>query len=149
MKQRCINVVPMLCNVFSTLCNVISTLFQRRALTLYQRWKSGVRFCFIFNVELTLFQLWSTTLKQRWSDVEMLAGMIPAVDLKNFLCLFCDSNGIRTQNHLVRKWTLNYLAKYWIPLLLLKLRACFHQGVPWHPKQLSSVDTLWNTYVTW
>ena len=30
LKQRCINVVP-------TLCNVVSTLFQRRALTLYQR----------------------------------------------------------------------------------------------------------------
>ena len=30
LKQRCINVVP-------TLCNVVLTLFQRRALTLYQR----------------------------------------------------------------------------------------------------------------
>ena len=30
LKQRCIKVVP-------TLCNVVSTLFQRRALTLYQR----------------------------------------------------------------------------------------------------------------
>ena len=30
LKQRCINVVP-------TLCNIVSTLFQRRALTLYQR----------------------------------------------------------------------------------------------------------------
>ena len=30
LKQRCINVVP-------TLCNVVSTLFQRLALTLYQR----------------------------------------------------------------------------------------------------------------
>ena len=36
LKQRCINVVPMLCNVVSKLCNVVSTLFQRRALTLYQ-----------------------------------------------------------------------------------------------------------------
>ena len=135
MKQRCINVVPML-------CNVILTLFQRRTLTLYQRWKSDVRFCFIFNVKLTLFQLWSTTLKQRWSDVEMLAGMIPAVYLNIFSCSFCDSNGIRTQNHLVRKWTLNYLAKFWIPLLLLKLCACFQKGVPWHRRQLLSVDTL-------
>ena len=30
LKQRCINVVP-------TLCHVVSMLFQRRALTLYQR----------------------------------------------------------------------------------------------------------------
>ena len=37
LKQRCINVVPTLCNVVSTLCNVVLTLFQRRALTLYQR----------------------------------------------------------------------------------------------------------------
>ena len=37
LKQRCINVVPTLCNVVSTLCNVVSTLFQRLALTLYQR----------------------------------------------------------------------------------------------------------------
>ena len=37
LKQRCINDVPMLCNVVLTLCNVVSTLFQRRALTLCQR----------------------------------------------------------------------------------------------------------------
>ena len=37
LKQRCINVVPTLCNVVSMLCNVVLTLFQRRALTLYQR----------------------------------------------------------------------------------------------------------------
>ena len=37
LKQRCIKVVPTLCNVFSTLCNVVSMLFQRRALTLHQR----------------------------------------------------------------------------------------------------------------
>ena len=37
LKQRCINVVTTLCNAASTLCNVVSTLFQRRALTLYQR----------------------------------------------------------------------------------------------------------------
>ena len=37
LKQRCINVVPTLCNVVSMLCNVDLTLFQRRALTLYQR----------------------------------------------------------------------------------------------------------------
>ena len=36
LKQRSINVVPMLRNVVSTLCNVVSTLFQRRALTLYK-----------------------------------------------------------------------------------------------------------------
>ena len=34
-----------------------------------------------------------------------------------------DGNWTRTQNHLVLKRTLNYLAK---------LLACFEQGVPWH-----------------
>ena len=37
LKQRCINVVPTLSNVVSMLCNVVLALFQRRALTLYQR----------------------------------------------------------------------------------------------------------------
>ena len=79
LKQRCINVVPTLCNVVLALCNVISTLFQRWALTLYQRcasWKSDVGFCFIFNVGSTLFQRWSPTLKHSWSNIEMLAGLL-------------------------------------------------------------------------
>ena len=37
LKQRCITVVPTLCNVVLTLCNVVSTLFQRRTLMFYQR----------------------------------------------------------------------------------------------------------------
>ena len=36
-----------------------------------------------------------------------------------------DSNRIRTHNHLVRKWTLNHLAK-------LAKWLSFEQGVPWH-----------------
>ena len=52
LKQRCINVVPTLCNVVQTLCNVVLTLFQRRALTLYQRcatFKIGRRILFYFQ----------------------------------------------------------------------------------------------------
>ena len=63
LKQRCINVVP-------TLCNVVSTLFQRRALTLYQRCatlKIRRRILFHFqrriNVISTLIQNVDPTLK--------------------------------------------------------------------------------------
>ena len=43
--------------------------------------------------------------------------MTPAVDLNNFLYLFTG-----THNHLVLKWTLNYLAKFRIPLQSLQLQ---------------------------
>ena len=71
LKQRCINIVPTLCNVVSTLCNVVLTLFQRWALTLYQRcatlkirrWilfhfqrQINVISMLIHNVETTLIQ---------------------------------------------------------------------------------------------
>ena len=59
----------------------VPTLFRRcfnvgvwRWINVLQRWKTDVRFCFIFNVESTLFQRWFTTLKQLWTNVEMLAG---------------------------------------------------------------------------
>ena len=74
LKQRCINVVPTLCNVVLTLCNVYSTLFQRRALTLYQRCatlKIRRRILFHFqrriNVILTLIHNVETTLIRRWN----------------------------------------------------------------------------------
>ena len=62
----------------------------------------------------------------------------------------CDSdkNGIRTHNHLVRKRTLNHLAKLALKLHLnFRYDACFEQGVPWHAGKLSSVDSLWTR--TW
>ena len=40
-----------------------------------------------------------------------------------------DNNGIRTHNHLVRKRTLNHLAKTIQPFNF-RYRACFEQGVP-------------------
>ena len=65
LKQRCINVVL-------TLCNVVSTLFQRRALTLYQRCatlKNRRRILFHFqrriNVISTLIHNVATTLIRR------------------------------------------------------------------------------------
>ena len=71
-KQRCISVVPTLCNVVSTLCNVVSTLFQRRALALYQRCatlKIQRQILFHFqrriNVILTLIHKVETTLIRR------------------------------------------------------------------------------------
>ena len=39
-----------------------------RCINVVQRWKSDVRFCFIFNVGSTLFQRWSTTLIRRWNN---------------------------------------------------------------------------------
>ena len=57
--------------------------------------------------------------------------MIPAVDLNIFSYLLYDSNGIPTHN-LVRKWTLNHLAKFWTPLQSLTLCAYFQQGIPWN-----------------
>ena len=32
--------------------------------------------------------------------------------------------------------------------LNVRYRVCFEQGVPWHSRQLWSVDLLWNAYVT-
>ena len=84
---------------------------------------------------------------------------------------FTDCNWTRTQNHLVRKRTLNHLAKTTIWLvwpngwvfvyelsrsgfepscshLNFRLRACFEQRVPWHSGNCS-VDSLWNVCVTW
>ena len=65
LKQRCINVVP-------TLCNVVSTLFQRRALTLYQRCATlKIRRQILFhfqrqiNVISTLIHIVETTLIRR------------------------------------------------------------------------------------
>ena len=65
LRQHCINVVP-------TLCNVVSTLFQRRALTLYQRsatLKIRRRILFHFqrriNVISTLINNIETTLIRR------------------------------------------------------------------------------------
>ena len=55
--------------------------------------------------------------------------MIPAVDLNIFLYLLCDSIRIRTRNRVVRKWTLNHLAKFWVPLQSLKLCASFQQSL--------------------
>ena len=74
-----------------------------------------------------------------------------------------DWNWFRTKNHLVRKWTLNHLAKLafngWVfiyeprgsgfesscsqILRLLRARSSLTF------RQLQSVDSLWNTYVTW
>ena len=86
LKQRCINVVPTLCNVSPTLCNVVLTLFQRRALTLYQRcatlkfilFNPIYLFCLIWrqilshfqrriNVISTLIHNVETTLIRRWN----------------------------------------------------------------------------------
>ena len=65
LKQRCINVVP-------TLCNVVLTLFQRRALTLYDRCaklKTRRQILFHFqrriNVISTLIHNVETTLIRR------------------------------------------------------------------------------------
>ena len=74
-----------------------------------------------------------------------------------------DYNGIRTHNHLVCKRTLNHLAKWssvrlqtkwlWfrVPLQSLKLQISrvFQARSSLTFRQLQSVDSLWNAYVTW
>ena len=52
LKQRCINVLPTLCNIVSTFWNFVLKLFQRRALTLYQlctTFKTRCRILFHFQ----------------------------------------------------------------------------------------------------
>ena len=66
LKQRCINVVPKLSNVFFSRC---FNARHWRCINVVQRWKSEVGCCSIFNVGSTLFLRWSTTLKQRWNAV--------------------------------------------------------------------------------
>ena len=88
MKQRCINVVPILCNVFRRSVTLFRSSFNvrhSRCINVVQSWKSDVEFCFIFNVGSMLFQRWSTTLKQRWSEVEMLTGRCSSVNFVKFL----------------------------------------------------------------
>ena len=66
LKQRCINFKPMLCKVASTLCNVVSTLFQRRALTLYQRCATlKIRRRILFH-----FQRWVNVISTLIQNVE-------------------------------------------------------------------------------
>ena len=69
--------------------------------------------------------------------------------------LLSDCSWTRTQNQLVRKWTLNHLAELRgsgfessCSHLNFRLRACFEQRVPWHSGNCS-VDSLWNVCVTW
>ena len=72
----------------------------------------------------------------------------------------------RTQNHLVRKQILNHLAKlakwlsgrlrtkwFWVPVQLLSLKlqiSCLLWArISLTFRQLQSMDSLWNAYVTW
>ena len=63
-----------------------------------------------------------------------------------------DCNWTRTQNHVVRKQTLNHLAKLvrvqlqWLNLQILRLLRA-RSSLTF--RQLQSVDSLWNAYVTW
>ena len=60
-----------------------------------------------------------------------------------------DSNEIRTNNHLVRKGTLNHLAKLvsWLGCYLnLRYGACFDQGLPWHSGKLMWIHSETRTW---
>ena len=74
-----------------------------------------------------------------------------------------DSNSTRTQNHLVRKRTFNHLAIWlsvrlrtkwfwiWVRLqsLNLQISHLLRARSSLTVRQLKSVDSLWNAYVTW
>ena len=75
LKQCCINIVPVLFRRWVKLSWRCFNVEHWRCINVLQRWKSDVRFCFIFNVGSMLLQRWTTTLKQRWSDVEIFAGI--------------------------------------------------------------------------
>ena len=47
----------------------------------------------------------------------------------------CELSGCRFESHCCQ--------------LNVRYDTCFEQGVPWHSGKLSSVDALWNLYVTW
>ena len=68
-----------------------------------------------------------------WKNTEKKCSMgqriIPTVDLSIVSDLLFDSSGIRTRNHVVRKWIPNHLAKFRVPLQSLKLCACFQHSV--------------------
>ena len=62
---------------------------------------------------------------------------------------FCDCQGTRNYNHLIRKQTLGDLAKLvCFQLLSSQYPTCFEQGVYWHSGTTERRFTL-NAYVTW
>ena len=76
-------------NLGTALYQRCAMLFRRsfninhwRIINVVQRWKSDVRFYFIFNVGWMLFWSWSTRLEQRWSDIEMLPWWFLILKLK-------------------------------------------------------------------
>ena len=61
------------------------------------------------------------------------------------IVILSDCNGTRTHNHIVRKRRLNHLAKQSLKLQILCL---FRARISLTFRQLWSVDSLWNAYVT-
>ena len=98
---------------------------------------------------------------QDWS----LLGYLPYVLCKEILPL-SDSNWTRTHNHLVRKRTINYLARLakWLSVRLrikwlwvrdqlqslkLQISRLLRARSSLKFSQLQSMDSFWNAYVTW
>ena len=80
-------------------------------------------------------------LKTGWRDSLLVFCNLAKAFKHNAIC---DSSGIQTHNHLVRKRTLNHFAKLakWLTCVVstylygihlnFRYRACFEEGVPWH-----------------
>ena len=101
-----------------------------------------------------------TTL-MRW-DISFAKKLIFLSVRQNFKMNFVkkplsDCNGIRTQNHLVRKRALNHLESscscscsgVQLQSLNLQISRLLRAKSFLTFRQLSSVDSLWNAYVTW
>ena len=81
------------------------------------------------------------SIKTGWQDAPVAFCNLAKTFEHNTIC---DSNGIQTHNHLVRKRTLNHFAKLakWLTCVVstylygihlnFRYRACFEEGVPWH-----------------
>ena len=76
--------------------------------------------CTVFKVNLCLYVIIMSCTSFRVNP-----HSIACLNIKELLaqsrchiCNLCESNEIRTQNHLVRKWTLNHLAKLVFPLMI-------------------------------
>ena len=87
LKQLCINLVPLL-------CNFVLTLFQRRALTLYQRCetlKIRCRFLFHFQRRINFFSTLihndETTLIRRWNVAWAITYLTQILNKNLFLAL--------------------------------------------------------------
>ena len=105
----------------------------------------------------TYKQVAQFTIKTGWRDSTLVFCNLAKAFKHNTIC---DSNGIQTHNHLVRKRTLNHFAKLssgWLALEYLSVRYSLRLQIS-HLfrgsrylifRKLQSAYSLWNAYMTW